>query len=428
MNAICKNIIEKSVIGILIYAGKRLVDKAIAWCSEKGKSKDPKPTNYIVEETGKNIKSMSLKEIIDQSKSLNKQEPQRGLFAEGELHVICAQTGMGKSILAVQMGLAIAGGKGSDHYAKIKEIFGDNWNATKQRVDYIEGENGKDEIRKRYGNVDINYPDTFSVTPAGEIYTIDELESYIRQRAEESKNKENRTIIIDHPGCYEGSDNHKRMQKFYQSLKTIILNYRQGGYYLTIIVVGFVDTDKPWKPVYYTNITGSSELSTIAHTIVALCPCNLGEEYRFLKILKSRSSEPLTEVFILKKSTEKGLFFHFTNKMKEKDALPLKARKEERVLFTNAGSSISTGAKLFSTEEEQSATGSVKSVPEKRDKRKKVTSEILSQIKQMYDEGMSQQKIADILQLCRKTVNQYIQEIKQEECTSALSSSLCVSQ
>lgn len=227
MNAICKKIIEKSVIGILIYAGKRLVDKAIAWCSEKGKSKDPKPTNYIVEETGKNIKSMSLKEIIDQSKSLNKQEPQRGFFAEGELHVICAQTGMGKSILAVQMGLAIAGGKGSDHYAKIKEIFGDNWNATKQRVDYIEGENGKDEIRKRYGNVDINYPDTFSVTPAGEIYTIDELESYIRQRAEESKNKENRTIIIDHPGCYEGSDNHKRMQKFYQSLKTIILNYRQ---------------------------------------------------------------------------------------------------------------------------------------------------------------------------------------------------------
>lgn len=88
-------------------------------------------------------------------------------------------------------------------------------------MDYIDGENGKDELRKRYGNAGINYPDTFYVTLPREIFTIDELESYIRQCAKESKSKENHIIIIDHPGCYEESDNHKRMQRFYQALKTL---------------------------------------------------------------------------------------------------------------------------------------------------------------------------------------------------------------
>lgn len=190
----------------------------------------------------------------------------------------------------------------------------------------------------------------------------------------------------------------------------------------------FVNTDKPWKPIHSTDITGSSELSTIAHTIVTLCPCRLGEKYRFLKILKSRSSELSTEVVILKKSTKKGLFFHFVNKMKEEDALPLKTQKAGRVLSTNAGCSVPTSARQFSTEENQSGMKDVKSISVRKDKRKKVTPEIKLRIKQMYNEGTAQQEIADILHLCRKTVNQYIQQIKQEECTSALSSSLCVSQ
>lgn len=282
--------------------------------SRKQEVEDRKEEKSQLPLESKAVKSTPLNEIVHQDGDQDVEEPQRGLFAEGELHVICAQTGVGKSLGGVQLGFAIAGGKTSGHYAEVKSIFGNSWNPGKQRVDYIDGENGKDELRKRYGNAGITYPETFYVTLPGEISTIDELESYIRQCAEESKSKENRTIIIDHPGCYEGSKNYKRMQEFYLALKNILLNYQQGGHYLTIIVMEFVNTDKPWKPILSADITGSSELSTIAHTIVALCPCRLGEKYRFLKILKSRSSELSTEVVILKKSAEKGLFFHFVKK------------------------------------------------------------------------------------------------------------------
>ena len=51
---------------------------------------------------------------------------------------------MGKSIFAVEMGLAMAGGKESGPYAIVKSILGDKWDATTQRVEYIDGENGED--------------------------------------------------------------------------------------------------------------------------------------------------------------------------------------------------------------------------------------------------------------------------------------------
>lgn len=229
MKVFFKGIIKACAISILSYAGKRLVDELISCWHERKRKKEVTPVNHIVEETNKNVKSVPMKEIVNRNKDNNAKDCKRGLFAQGELHVICAQTGMGKSTLAVQIGLAIAGGKDSKHHASIKDIFGDSWNVTKQRVDYIEGENGEDELRNRYGKVNASYPDAFTVTPAGEIFSIDELEEIIRYRAEESKYRESHAIIIDHPGCYEGSDNHRRMQRFYKSLKNIILNYREGG-------------------------------------------------------------------------------------------------------------------------------------------------------------------------------------------------------
>lgn len=357
----------------------------------------------------------------------------RGLFAPGELHVICAQTGMGKSIFAVEMGLAMAGGKESKPYAIVKNILGDKWDATKQRVEYLDGENGEDELYERYGRGDVDYPDTFTVVPSGEISSIDDLEKYIRQRAEESKYREDCTIIIDHPGCYDGSDNPHRMQKFYKFLKSIIVNYRQGGHCLTVFVLSFVKTDKPWKPVYSEDIMGTKELKNIAHTIVALCPCRKGGEYRFLKVVKSRSGEKNEEVPILKISKEGGLFLHFVGRMNEKDALPLlvKSRKTpvtspdlKQDIFEVTGTSIASSESVLQDEKPETVeevTGSAV----KPNKRRKVTSGILQRMKQMYKEGLKQGEIAKALGLCRKTVNKYLQCINQEEPQCNLSPLLC---
>ena len=102
MNSLLKNIIEKSATVILIYAGKRLIDKGIIWWDERKKKKEAIPADHTAEKSDKTIIPVSMKEIIERNKGQSAASLPRGLFAPGELHVICAQTGMGKSIFAVE--------------------------------------------------------------------------------------------------------------------------------------------------------------------------------------------------------------------------------------------------------------------------------------------------------------------------------------
>lgn len=432
MIAFLKNIISESLIKILVYAGRCLVDKCIGCWHERKKKKEARPADetgpadHTAEKPDKTITPVPMEEILERNKEQRGKSPKRKLFAEGELHVICAQTGMGKSILSVQMGLATAGGEDSEPYTMVKSILGDNWDTTRQRVEYIDGENGEEELCGRYGKARMNYPDTFTVVPAGEISSIDELEEHIRQCAKENKPQRNYTIIIDHPGCYKGNNNHQRMRDFYKALKNIILDYRSEGYRLTIFVIGFLDT-APWKPVTPDDIKGTKELGEVAHTIVALCPCRLGKNYRFLKVLKSRSWDSGEEVFVLEKSTANGLFFRFVRKMKEEEALPLRLRKQTGPVASSSsgvndmpetgGLSVVPTAQEVPGEE----NGTARRVTVSGRKRQKVTEDILLQIQELADEGMKQQDIADMLNLCRKTVNKYLQKIQRGECALSLS-------
>ena len=127
----------------------------------------------------------------------------------------------------------------------------------KQRVEYLDGENGEDELYERYGRGDVNYPDTFTVVPSGEYHPLMTWKSTSASVPKKANTGEDRTIIIDHPGCYDRATIPHRMQKFYKSLKSIIVNYRQGGHCLTVFVLSFVNTDKPWKPVYSEDIIGT---------------------------------------------------------------------------------------------------------------------------------------------------------------------------
>lgn len=419
MNTMCRNIIEKSLIAILTYAGKRLVDK---YFFQEKKEKEVRQISNIID---KDIKSVPLKEIIERNKSQGGLPKKRKLFAQGELHVISAPTGIGKSILSGGLGWAMAGGKGSEHYKLVKDILGDDWDTTKQLVEYIDGENGEDELYDRYGRADMGCPDNFTVLLPGTLSTIDELEAYITRRAQENKSKGDYTIFIDQPGCYTGYSSHQRMQDFYAALKQTILDYRKGGYRLTIFIIEFLETKTFCKPVSHENIVGTKKLKKRAHTIVALCPCRLGEEYCFLKVLKCRSYSPGKEVTVLKRNTDNGVFFHFAGKMQEEDALPLKDQEASAAspvfgkdtLDTSCASVVPSVHELY-----EETTGAVKKVSCSSKRGKKVTLEILQRMKQLCNQKIPQQKIADILNLSRKTVNKYLQQINQGTCAWDLSS------
>lgn len=382
-------------------------------------------TDDITEKLDKTVRPVTMKEIIERNKSQGGLPKKRKLFEQGELHVISAPTGIGKSILSGGLGWAAAGGKESEHYKLVKGILGDAWDTTKQLVEYIDGENGEDELYDRYGRADMDCPDNFTVLLPGTLSTIDELEAYITRRAQENESKGDYTIFIDQPGCYTGYSNHQRMQNFYAALKQIILNYRKGGYRLTIFIIEFLEAKTFCKPVSQENIVGTKELKKRAHTIVALCPCRLGEEYCFLKVLKCRSYSSGKKVTALKRNTDNGVFFHFFCKMSEKEALPLKDQEASAAspvfgkdtLDTSCASVVPSVHELY-----EETTGAVKKVSCSSKRGKKVTLEILQRMKQLCNQKIPQQKIADILNLSRKTVNKYLQQINQGTCAWDLSS------
>lgn len=390
---------------------KRTFSKVLSKGEKEDNSKDEKDVeNVQPSQESETVRPVTMKEIIKRNKSRDGVPEKRKLFAPGELHAVCAPTGMGKSKFCIGMGYATAGGKESEYYRLVKSILGDGWDTTKQLVEYIDGENGEDELYDRYGRTDMDYPDNFTVLLPGKLSTIDELEAYITQRAQENKSKGDYTLFIDQPRCYKGYCNHQRMQEFYVTLKNIISNYREGGYRLTIFIIEFLEPGTFCKPVSCEDIAGVKELKKKAHTIVALCPCRWGEEYSFLKVLKCRSYSWGEEVVVLKRSTDNRVFFHFVGKIQEEDALPLPARKPTASATSPTVAEDTPGTAVASVQEEYRTAG--KSAGPGR-KLNKVTKEILLRMRQLAEKGMNQKDIAAGLGLCRQTVNRYLQAIRQ---------------
>ena len=120
-----KTIKEMTAVGALIGVWAGAIDKVLKLFNIKTrfpkKEKEVQPS----QQPSRNVKSITLNDIFRRNKGQSAASHQRGLFAPGELHVICAQTGMGKSIFSVEMGLAMAGGKESAPYTIVKSILGD---------------------------------------------------------------------------------------------------------------------------------------------------------------------------------------------------------------------------------------------------------------------------------------------------------------
>lgn len=118
-------------------------------------------------------------------------------------------------------------------------------------------------------------------------------------------------------------------------------------------------------------------------------------------------------MYVLRKSTENGVFFHFAGKMKEKDALPLPVLKQAAsVTFPAVAKDMLETARpsnVTSVQEENGTAGKTAGAGRKHNK---VTKEIALRIKQLADMKMKQGEIAEKLNLCRQTVNRYLQKIR----------------
>lgn len=393
MNKSLKKIIEMSAVQLIVYIGKKIVKQIEKWWYKKNVVQ----TNHIIKRSDKLAPSETLNDAINKDTSTQEISLIHNMLYKGDTCLIVGAPNTGKSILAMQIGLDIAGGKKS----KIAPN-NDNQVIKPQQVYYYDGEMRNSDIRKRFGENMGKYPNTFIRIQGGELDSLGKLYNDVHQRITSEHPHEDCTVIFDNISCFNRSKSTKDVNGFFLSINTLKAKYERQGCNLTVIIV--IHTAKNYKkhkPLELNDLSGSAEFSRFANSAIALTESRFGNRKRVLKILKYKFGSTPSEVSVCNIASHPYLHLEYECSIPEEAALPTPKTAKPRITkeSTLANQPVENNAQPNSA---------------KQDKRRKVTQEVLSQIKQLYNEGKTQQHIADLLQLCRKTVNKYIKSIKQE--------------
>ena len=228
-------------------------------------------------------------------RSNNKQQPQRPLFGEfwneGELAIMFADTGKGKSILAVQIAESIASGR---------EIRPFKLGTKAQRVVLFDFELDQQQFAMRYsapggrGRKRINY--TFSenlIRP--QIGAVDDIPPEFRTYNEYLTASliefvdfaQTRVVIIDNITWLNAST--QNPVAALNLMKTLKRLKQDRG--LSILVLAHTPKRYGTSPLTINDLQGSKMLANFADNIFALGDSKISNDLRYLKHLKLRNAE-----------------------------------------------------------------------------------------------------------------------------------------
>ena len=242
---------------------------------------------------------------------LGTDEPQkprvtRRLFSdfwqEGELAVLFADTGCGKSLLAMQIAWALAGGP---QFAPFE------MDVEPDRVLYFDFELSKDQFDNRYSPDDPNvlrpeypFPATLIRCPPQQLDALppgheNVFEFLIHSIVDLVERSEAKFVVIDNitwlGSSIESSPAALRLMKTLVQLK-----HRLG---ISILVLAHTPKSFSRTPLTVAHLHGSKMLSNFADSIFALGSSRQGKDIRYVKGIKHRSAvarETSTEVATLK--------------------------------------------------------------------------------------------------------------------------------
>ncbi len=229
------------------------------------------------ERPGRNVGILTIKSANDWiAEAINLPNPRsffKGLFFENENTVLFASTNVGKSILAVQIGVDIA---------------------QTDMVCYIDLELSKKQFQLRYTNTD-----------TGEVYVLPpnfhraeinqekigggDLEQEIIDSIEEEAINGTKFFIIDNITflCHD-AEKSKEASEF--MMKLIRLKKKYG---LTTIVIAHTPKRHGDEPITHNDLAGSAKLISFFDAGIALARSGKDEQLRYLKQVKVRSGEYL---------------------------------------------------------------------------------------------------------------------------------------
>lgn len=259
------------------------------------------------------ITTISLSSIVSNPDNYTEGESIFGDYIhQGDLALIVGDTNSGKTLLACDIALA-----NNDNLCYWEEPMA---NRTRKTV-YIDEEHNDSQIARRYTHL--------LECSSGDLirgrFTEDDYDSCIEDRllAIENllcRNNDTELLIIDNLMCIlENGKSAKQAQQFIQGLKQI-----KEQYNLTIILVAHLSKRNSKNPIEVKDILGSSVIANYADSIIAVGNSCEGDNIKYLKQLKSRSSIKMSEVAVIEIAEEPYLHFEFREYDNEESHLPKK--------------------------------------------------------------------------------------------------------
>lgn len=421
MNAIIKSGFKKGLSIAFAYLGKCLVDRAFKlfdeWWDKRHNRQESELADHIEQESEELAPSETLDNVITKSESNKEIELFPNLLHKGDTCLICASPNVGKSTLAMQMGLDIAAGRSSQlTVGSEKRTF------APQTVYYYDGEMRNSDMLNRFGKGTGTYPNAFLRVRGGELDSLEKLYNDMEQRVTKKHPNEDCTVILDNIACFCRNKSSNAVSKFLKSLNALKAKYEERGHKLTVLIV--IHTSKKYAkyaPLELKDIAGAAEFGRFANSAIALMESGLGNNKRILKILKYKYGAIPQEVSIVNLVSEPYLHFEFECSMLEEEALPVKVKTGKAAHSKTKEKAVAMDAGVFFAGSIHSDMGSIRTDSTPKDGRRKVSLPILQRMKQLSESGAKQTIIANILNLSRKNVNIYLRDIKRGKYDLAMS-------
>lgn len=297
-----------------------------------------------------------------------------GYMKVGQVNLLVAGAGVGKSMFMLPTALAVSQGTRPEYLPLSCQP------SVKQNVVYYMLEVFNDEFKGKYGEegrlikesgIKWVYPEDLSeLTMNGCFYNLNALASCMY---------EDTTVFID-PATKLPDYNHK---KFIQGIQAAQMIAKSRGLTMTVVIGAHLDETKPWSPLTTCDIQGGDAAIRDAGSVTAIRPERRGDPYRYLVCLKDPkgSGKPFNgDALVMKIEREdyddKNWFVRFVHDCIKPipQALPVKPKAE---------------ADIDSTEsQEESKKG------ERKHPNQKVDAKMLQQILNLKKQGLTDSEIA----------------------------------
>ena len=207
------------------------------------------------------------------------------LWYEGEICILFADTNLGKSILAVQIGNSIS---------KSEHIIGFKIETQKQSVLYFDFELSDKQFQNRYSKdytENYNFDNNFlriEINTDADLPINQNFDDFLILSIEQSLLKSNSKVLIIDNLTYLKTDNEKAKEALPLMKK---LKELKSKYSLSILILAHTPKRDLSKPITRNDLSGSKMLMNFCDSSFAIGESNKDKQIRYIKQIKQRNCE-----------------------------------------------------------------------------------------------------------------------------------------